>query len=250
MPRLNNKNMENKMIPNGSFGFSATRLENLGAAEYTIVTIVQDASGSVAQYKADMEKCLSEIVRSCIKSPRSDNLLIRFLQFGNDVEEVHGFKLLENCNPDDYKDIIKINGMTALYDATLNSVASTADYGKDLNSNDFDVNGIIFIITDGMDNQSTETVNSVKKALSECIKEEYLESLVTILIGVGTKDVPGTAKELKDFKDKAGLTQFIELKDADASTLAKLAEFVSQSISSQSQALGTGGASKQINLVF
>ena len=33
---------------------------------------------------------------------------------------------------------------------------------------------------------------------------------------------------------------------ADAKTLARLAEFVSQSISAQSQALGTGGGSQQL----
>jgi len=250
MPRLNDINMENKKIPNGSFGYSAVRLENLGAAEYTLVTIVQDASGSVAEYKKEMEACLSEIVKACRNSPRSDNLMIRFLQFGSDIEEIHGFKLLENCNPDDYLDIIKINGMTALFDASENAILSTSNYGKDLNDNDFSVNGIIFIITDGMDNQSTGTVNTVKKALKNTINEENLESLVTILIGVGTKDYTDVTDALKLFKEEAGLTQFIEIKEANTNTLSKLAEFVSKSISSQSQALGTGGASKQVNLVF
>ena len=45
----------------------------------------------------------------------------------------------------------------------------------------------------------------------------------------------------------AGFTQYIELADAKANTLAKLADFVSRSISSQSQSLNTGGPSKSLS---
>ncbi len=250
MPRLNDITMENKQVPTGTFGFSAVKIDNLGASEYTLVTIVQDASVSVDLFKKEMEQCLSEIVRACIKSPRADNLLIRFLQFGSDLEEIHGFKLLGNCNPDDYKNSIRINGCTALYDASESAITATANYARDLVDNDFDANAIIFIITDGMDNKSTGTINSVKKALVNTLKTEALESLITLLIGVGTADSPGTAKTLKTFKNKAGLTEYIELKSANANSLSKLADFVSQSISSQSQALGTGGTAKTIQLVI
>jgi uncharacterized protein YegL len=250
MPRLNDTSMQNNNLPGGSYTYSAVRLENLGATEYTLVTIIQDVSGSVDSFKTEMEKCLAEIVRACIKSPRADNLLIRFVQFGSDIEEVHGFKLLSLCNPDDYLDSLVIRGTTALYDATENGISATADYSDQLYQADYDSNGIVFIITDGMDNNSTETVSTVKRALNETMQKERLESLVTILVGVGTGQYPEVAGALSSFKNDAGLTQFIELKNADAATLAGLADFVSQSISSQSQALGTGGPSKQIPLTI
>lgn len=240
MPRLNTNEMDVKNIPNGNFGYSFVRMENLGACEYTLVTIVQDVSGSVDGYKKKMEDCLSQIVTACAKSPRADNLMIRFVQFGSTIEEVHGFKLLADCNPADYQGVIKINGMTALYDAAENGVKAMAAYGEELLENDFNANGILFIITDGGDNASTNTMHSVKKVLAETIRNEVLESLVTILVGVGTGDVPGVTTTLKKFKEKAGLSQYIELKKADSKSLAGLAAFVSQSISLQSNALGTG----------
>ena len=46
---------------------------------------------------------------------------------------------------------------------------------------------------------------------------------------------------LQNFYFEGGFKQYIELDKADAATLARLADFVSRSISSQSQALGTGG---------
>jgi hypothetical protein len=48
------------------------------------------------------------------------------------------------------------------------------------------------------------------------------------------------------FHQEAGFTQYVELDNADTKTLARLAEIVSRSISAQSQALGTGGASQPL----
>lgn len=251
MPRLNvDEIMESTALPTGSYGYSAVGIENLGASEYTLVTIVQDVSGSVSSFKKEMEDCLKEVIGACKKSARADNLMIRLTAFDNDLEEIHGFKLLEDCNLDDYTDVLTIRGMTALYDASENAISAISNYGKTLVVNDYSVNGIVIVITDGCDNASAITKQGVKAALSNVLREESLESLVTILVGVGTKDYAGVADSLKEYKDEAGLTQFIDIEDADAKTLAKLAEFVSQSISSQSQALGTGGPSQPISLSF
>jgi len=46
---------------------------------------------------------------------------------------------------------------------------------------------------------------------------------------------------LKNFSDQARLNQFVDAGEATAQKLAKLAAFVSRSITSQSQALGSGG---------
>ena len=107
------------------------------------------------------------------------------------------------------------------------------------------VNGIVFGITDGCDNASTCSAADVKAALAQAMKTESLESIITILIGVGINDSYVSAT-LNNFKTEAGFTQYVELAKADAKTLAKLAEFVSKSISAQSQALGTGGPSQPL----
>mgnify|MGYP002622060811 FL=1 len=110
---------------------------------------------------------------------------------------------------------------------------------------DFDVNGIVFVITDGEDNISKTTANQVKAALEQAVKGENLESMVSVLIGVNVQD-PYVAAALNDFNNTAGFTQYVELDNANKNTLAKLAQFVSKSISSQSQALGSGGPSQSI----
>jgi uncharacterized protein YegL len=252
-----------------TFGFSAVDMSTLGASEYTLVAVTTDCSGSVSSFRKDEEKALGEIVLACQKSPRADNLLYRLTRFDHNLAEIHGFKPLPDCNPKDYVGCIPSGGSTALFDATVNAVESVVKYGKELVDNDFTVNGIVFVITDGGDNASTQRAADVKNTIDRAVKSEALESIITILIGVNVQD-PYLAKLLADFAKDAGFTPvpvedpvtkkpmidangdavtepFVNLADASAKTLAKLANFISKSISSQSQALGTGGPSQSLS---
>lgn len=246
MPRIgDNENMQN--FKAGHFGFSATNPLKLGSTEYTIVSIAVDESGSTKPFQAEMIKALKEIIKACKHSPRADSLMIRLVAFDDKLREVHGFRPLAECNIDDYDTALNGGGLTSVYDAAENVITATSKYGESLIANDLSVNGILFVITDGEDNRSASTKNTVRDALKGAVSETTLESLVSVLIGVNVND-PALAAALKSFKDDAGFTQYIELDNASAGKLAKLAEFVSKSISAQSQALGTGGPSKQLNL--
>lgn len=246
MPRIgDNEDMQN--FKAGHFGFSAANPTTLGSTQYTIVTIVVDESGSTKPFQSDMVKALKAIVEACQKSPRADSLMIRLLAFDSNVREVHGFKPLTTCNVDSYDTALAGGGMTALYDACEDAISATAKYGETLIKNDLEVNGILFVITDGDDNKSTLTRATVRDSLKNAVSEKTLESLVSVLIGVNVVE-PALAKYLKDFKDEVGFTQFEDIGSATANKLAKLAQFVSKSISAQSQALGTGGPSKQLSL--
>src|SRR5207249_159947 len=117
-------------LPNGHYGYSATRIDQLGAAEYTLATMVNDVSGSVAEFRDEMEEALRAIVGACRWSPRADNLMLRLVTFESQLKEVHGFKPLERCNPDDYLNVLRPGGWTALYDAAENAVSALASYGR------------------------------------------------------------------------------------------------------------------------
>ena len=245
MPRLNDAGMQQQTLPTGQYGYSATRLDDLGASEYTLVTIVTDVSPSVSPWVKEMEAALREIVNACRRSPRADNLMVRLVTFSGSMAEVHGFKLLEQCRLDDYKKILQIGSATALYDASENAISALTAYGKQLTDADFGVNGIVFVITDGEDNASTLGVKHVRDALRKAVQGEAMESLVSVLLGVNVQD-RRIGAYLQDFKNEAGFTQYVEIEKADAKTLAKLAQFVSRSISAQSQALGSGGSSQTL----
>jgi uncharacterized protein YegL len=239
--------MEKTKIEGGHFQFSAVGVDRLEATEYTLVGIAVDETGSTAGFQENFREMLVAAVESCKKSPRRDNLLIRVIKFSTaipeNVEEIHGFKPLAEIEPNDYPHL-NPDGMTPLYDATLSVIGSVNTYAKTLMNNEFLTNGIVFIVTDGIDNDSVVRPEDVRENIQKALQEEWIESLITILVGINT--VPEAVGILEEFQQKAGLDHYIDMGEVSEAKLAKLANFISKSISSQSQSLGTGGPSKDI----
>jgi len=246
MPIFDQTDMETHQIGGANYGFSAARVENLESSEYTLVAIVVDQSGSVQGFRSNIEDVIKEVVKSCRHSPRADSMMLRTVMFDSTLSELHGFRPLTDCNADSYNGSVQPGGTTALFDAAHNGVQALVQYSEKLGDQDFDANGIVVVITDGCDNVSRMTANSVKEALQRAVTSEALESLVSILVGVNITE-SYVSRKLSALHQDAGFTQYIELDNADESTLAKLADFVSRSISSQSQALGTGGPSQTLS---
>jgi uncharacterized protein YegL len=73
-----------------------------------------------------------------------------------------------------------------------------------------------------------------------------VESLLSILVKVNVTDSLCSSK-LDEFKDKGKFDQVIDVGDANSKNMAKLAKFVSKSISSQSKSLGSNNASQTLN---
>lgn len=241
---MDNSKLVQHSLTGSSFSYSGADLSDLGADAFTLVTICVDESSSVSSYKNEIENCIKEVINTCKYSPRSDYLLIRLVAFSDSMREIHGFKQLTDCDPNDYVDSISPCGMTALYTTSKNAIQATSDYGKQLYDENYDVNAIIFIITDGMNNVGTDSAQDVKNALAQVTTDEKLESIISILIGVGTGGYSDVSAYLDDFKTTAELNQYVEVKDANSKTLAKIADFISKSVSSQSSAIGTGAKSE------
>ncbi len=244
---MNSDTLTQHSLTGQHFGYSAADVGDLGATEYTLVTIAVDESSSVSPFKVEMETCIQEVVKACRFSSRSDYLMIRLVAFNGSMREIHGFKQLVDCDPNDYLNSINPCGSTALFATTQNVITATNDYGKQLANNDYDVNAIVFIITDGDDNSSEGvTVAKVKTALEEAMREEALESIMSVLIGVGVGSYPGISDYLKDFRKNAGLNRYIEVKDANDTSIAKVTDFISRSVSSQSNSLNSGAMSQPL----
>lgn len=228
------------------FAFSAVEMGNLGATEYTIVNLLVDESGSVGGFQSELDDAMKIVLESCRKHPRSQNLLMRTASFeGSSIREIHGFSTLDTI--DETTLTVNPGGMTPLYDATLDSVETMASYAKILNDQDYFCNGIIFVITDGSENSSRRaTLSKIKNAVADLRKTETIESIKLILIGVNDSDAQ-LKQMLETFKIEAGFDSYESLGDVTPGKLAKMAEWVSQSISSTSQALGTSGPSKAVN---
>ena len=254
MPKLKNLTLDEVGNTLHGYQYSNISIDKLGASEYTIVHAVIDKSGSVYPFKDDLEKMIKTVIEACKENARAENLLCRTTafnstNFGAEIEEIHGFSALDAIDPDKYIGTIKPDGGTPLFQASLEATEALIDFSKKLYLKKFLCNSILFIITDGEDNASNVSPEDIKKAIDLIRKEKIIESFRTILIGVNDQDTR-LKGFLEAFRKRAEIDEYVSIGEATPHKLAKLAQFVSQSISSQSQALGTGGASQPVDFKF
>lgn len=248
MPKITSDLLETGSLSN-NYNYSYTPVDNLGASAYTLVTSCYDMSGSVSNFKDAMNDTIKEVVSALRdpKNPRVDNTMLRLLGFNSNVNEFHGFQLIENCHPDNYNNVLSASGMTSLYDTLVNSVEATVDYAKVLRNSDFEANAIVFVVTDGDDTSSKHKLSYVKNTIEKARQTEALESILVILIGVNVTD-PTMSSRLLDLQANGGVDKYLELKDVSKKSLQQLANFiVSQSLSA-SASLGTGGPSQILTM--
>jgi uncharacterized protein YegL len=252
MPILTD-DMASKAITGSNFAFSHTKLEKLSADRYCLGTIVIDVTGSVYRLERQIEGCLQNVVKMCSdpdKNPMADNMMLRVIlfsdRFDKGIREVHGFRLIPEIATQDYDGIIETRGTTPLYDAAFSAIQATVDFGKDLVDDGYLVNGIAFVITDGEDNSSKMGRQSVKKAIEDAVRGEHLESFRPVLVGLRVDPQSKTSHWLDLFRNEAGFDQYEPIGNADSATMAKLTGWISKSLSSQSQSLGSGGPSQSL----
>ena len=238
---------QNFMIPGGNFGYKAVAVNDLLSSENTIVTGLVDESGSTSPWKRDIELCIKEIVKSLYHCPVADKLVYRHCHFDTTFKELHGFRPLKECKESDYDGCWAGGGQTALFKSECNVLHATLDYAKQQSALHFTVNALNFFVSDGENYLSSPdhiTPDDVKKANADCITSEVLESLITIFIGVNPDDE--IRRKLQEHCDYVGFTQFIPMEKANEKTLGQLAQWISKSIQSQSQHLGSGGPSQPL----
>ena len=241
--------LESYAIPGaGNFTFSAIKPENLEELGYTVATVVLDESGSL-EYKKDLLiELLKTVAEGLKKSSRAETILLRVITFNWDVREIHGFKPVTQIDLNEYNQI-KPDGRTALIDAMFSAVASTYEYAKKLEEDGFDANACIYVVTDGMDNESKKRAREVSDQLARIKAGEEIESIITALFGVNDPTCGWTqevAQALSELQSEVEFTEYIDAGDVDKKNVGKIGGIVSSSITSTSQALGTGGPSQQL----
>jgi hypothetical protein len=242
MPKLMNIETETFAIvgSNNSFKFSGASIDKLGADKYTLAVIAVDCSGSVISFKKQLEDTIATVIEACKKCP---NLMIRVIFFDSSLSEIHGFINIEDTDTKDYK--LNPGGCTNLFGAAYDAVGSVVTYAKALSDQDFGVNGICFVITDGGDTEKRILPSKIKDLKEGPIVSEDMQSFISILVGI-TRDGSSTNAELTKFKDDAGFDHYENINDASPASLAKLGQLISRSISQTSRSLQTGSGSKNL----
>lgn len=245
MPKLlaNEEEMEGDGV--GNFKFSTVAVENLDEMEYTLVSLEVDTSSSVWDFADDLLEAIKSSVRSLKQSSKAENILLRVNTFNSEggSMEIHGFRELNTINEDDY-DPLSCGGMTALRDAFYDSIGAISKLGTKMSfEKDQTVNGLVVAITDGCENDSGQTLNDWNKLITALKKNEELESVTTILVGINaTSALP----ELQKFQTEHSIDEFVDCGD----DVAKVGKLISKSVSSTSKSLGSGSAPVSQSLTF
>src|SRR5262249_54997185 len=157
--------------------------------------------------------------------------------------------LLKTIEDDDYIGALRLGGSTALHRATHEAIDTTLTYSRTLSQQEFLTNAIIVIVTDGEETEFDVTTDRIAELLRQArASEKIIESLSVVLVGITGNQL--TIQKLQAFQNAVGITQFVDVGSVTPGKLAKLAQFVSISISSASAALGSGQASKPISFSF
>lgn len=144
---------------------------------------------------------LNDFTQTMQKSHIADRLLVSVVVFDDKVEVLSGYQPIVNVKP---FNITPERGMTALYKACLIGITNAVNYRKNLEDSGITAKTLVFIITDGEDNQSPMDAPKVKSLLEQINKDEKnVFSFTTILFGIGedsniekSREVMGIAKEL------------------------------------------------------
>jgi len=233
----------------GGFGFSVTKPTELESTEYTLVTIVIDTSPSVQGFKTALLQALKDAVKGVQMSGRVDYILLRVVLFNSNLTEIHGFIPLGSIDSENYQSF-KCDALTALHDAIGDAVDATLVYGERLRASDYTVNGCVYIVTDGLDNDSHHyDAVYLAKLIKDAVQGEKIGSLLSVLVGVNSDGYDGNERigdKLQQLQAKVGITQYIDIGKATPKDLAKLGGHISKSVSSQSKRVKSGSASQPV----
>jgi uncharacterized protein YegL len=168
---------------NFQFNFNNFNPAEVQVDETINAVFVIDTSPSITAYVAELNFAFNDFVQTMQKSHSADKLMVSIIEFNDQPQVITGFQPITGLKPASFK---PAGGATALYDAVAAGIRNALDYRQQLENSGIQVKTLVFIITDGVDNNSRIPANAVKKQLDMIFAEEKnMFSFVTVLFGVG-----------------------------------------------------------------
>ncbi|MBN1252750.1 MAG: VWA domain-containing protein [Bacteroidales bacterium] len=211
---------------NFNLDFANFNPDDIEVDETINAVFIIDTSSSVYQYVNELNYAFNDFTESMQKSHIADKLFVSVIEFNNKINVVNGFMPISSIQNMDFSK--KLGGATALYDAVYHGLNNALDYRENLENSGVKTKTMVFVITDGEDNSSKNSANSVKNIIKK-IKADELSafSFTTILFGLG--DEANFEKARIDM----GIEHLAKIGTSGAE-IKKMIGFISQSISSVS----------------
>lgn len=215
------------------FGFNYSP-DDVEVEETINVQFIVDVSGSVGGYVKELNSGLNEFVQRMQSSHVADKLFVSIVEFNGKIKVRSGYQPITNFPTIDFWP--SIGGTTALYGGVRVGLENALNYREGLENAGVNCRTLVFILTDGSDNEpSMGNSSQVKKIITDLLSDERnFASFETILFGINKSEEAGFNRAAFDM----GIKNVVTI-DNTADEIKKLINFISSSVSSAS---GNGNA--------
>lgn len=200
-------------------GAAGTDMEDIEATDVTLVTLLIDASSSIAF--ANLEQAVrdgqAELLASFGGSKEKDNILIALWTFNSSVDVVHSYVPVDDATKLDQKSY-RGTGYTRLYDGWCDALAANVAYAQQLRDSGTPVRSVVVVITDGEDTGSRRKARHCKSLSEDLLRSEQF---VLAFVGVGEEarfrriaksmGVPDGCVEVQKQATPSGLRQVFQM---------------------------------------
>lgn len=218
--------MDNFDDINFNLDFGNYNPEEIEIDETINAVFIVDTSSSVAAYVNELNNAFNDFVQTMQKSHVADKLFVSIIEFNTRIDVKSGFQPITNIPVHDFSK--SVQGVTTLYDAVKLGIENAIDYRRNLENSGVETKTLIFVITDGEDNNSKNPPRVVKRMIDDLKADERSAfSFTSILFGVGTSG------DFKRAQKAMGIEHLAQI-GTSGQDMRKMIGFISQSISSVS----------------
>jgi uncharacterized protein YegL len=210
-------------------GAAGRALEDITASDVTLVTVLIDASSSIADRGVEqvVRDGQNHIIDAFAKSKQKDALLLALWTFSTDMDVLHSYVPVDDAVRLTAKNY-RGHGGTALYDTYCDALAANVAYAQRLRDGGTPCRSVVVVITDGEDTGSRRKAGDCARLSKELLASEMF---ILAFVGVGHDANFIQVATAMGIPPGCVLVQ----KDATPSALRKVFQRVSQSAIRASQ---------------
>lgn len=217
-------------------GAAGAALEDIVATDVTLVTLLIDASSSIAH--RNLERAVREgqhaLLDAFAKCREVDSILTALWTFNDHQKVVHAYVPVKDATRLDAK-TYAASGCTILYDTWCDALASNVAYAQRLRDSGTPVRSVVVVVTDGEDTGSRRTTAECARLSQDLLASEQF---MLAFVGVGSDADFRQVARAMGVPDGSIAVQ----KDATPESLRRIFQLVSQSAIRASQGLIKPGA--------
>jgi uncharacterized protein YegL len=164
-------------------GAAGKALEDITASDVTLVTLLIDASGSIAD--RGLEQAVRDGETSLLDAfsgaKEKDSVLLALWTFNGDQKVLHSYVPVEDATRLDARNY-RAGGATRLYDTWCDALAANVAYAQRLRDGGTPTRSVVVVVTDGEDVGSSRTSRDCAKLSKDLLASELF---TLAFVGVG-----------------------------------------------------------------